>query len=193
MFRFLAVERLAPLFVPKETALVVVRQFVSEAKQDAAKFVEAEHMLLALATNDETDTCRLLHESGLSYRQLMSALREERRRTLSFAGVEPLDEQQTAATELDRPLALGTSAKVAIKRAMIASRDRRSRRPRILSTGLLVGILQAELGTVPRTLAIAGVDRKMLIARLERLEYVPPSGRFAATSPRRRREEETAC
>jgi len=31
----LAVERLAPLFVPRETALVVVRQFVAEAKQDA--------------------------------------------------------------------------------------------------------------------------------------------------------------
>jgi ATP-dependent Clp protease ATP-binding subunit ClpA len=165
MFRFLAVERLAPLFVPRETALVVVRQFVAEAKQDAAKFVEAEHMLLTLATNEDSDACRLLDESGLTYKDLVSALHEERRRTLAFAGVEPLDEKQTAATELDRPLALGTSAKVAIKRALIASRSGPSRRPRIQSTELLLGILQAELGTVPRTLAIAGVDRGALMVK----------------------------
>jgi D-alanyl-D-alanine carboxypeptidase len=165
MFRFLAIERLAPLFVPRETALVVVRQFVAEAKQDAAKFVEAEHMLLTLATNEESDACRLLSESGLSYEQLTSALHEERRRTLAFAGVEPLDERQAAATELDRPLTLGTSAKVALKRALIASHDGRHRRPCIKTTELLLGILQAELGTVPRTLAIAGVDRGVLIVR----------------------------
>ncbi|HEY2597998.1 MAG TPA: Clp protease N-terminal domain-containing protein [Candidatus Dormibacteraeota bacterium] len=168
MFRFLAVERLAPLFVPRDTALVVVRQFVVEAKQEAAKFVEAEHMLLTLATDEESDACKVLNESGLTYQQLMAALREERRRTLAFAGVEPLDEHQTAATELDRPLTLGTSAKVAIKRAMIASRDRRPHRPHIHSTHLLLGILQAELGTVPRTLAIAGVDRARLMARTKR-------------------------
>jgi D-alanyl-D-alanine carboxypeptidase len=165
MFRFLAVERLAPLFVPRETALVVVRQFVAEAKQDTAKFIEAEHMLLALATNAGSDACSLLNESGLTYQQLISALREERRRTLAFAGVEPLDERQTAATELERQLTLGTSAKVAIKRALLASHDLRSHRPHIDSTGLLLGILQAELGTVPRTLAIAGVDRAVLMAR----------------------------
>jgi ATP-dependent Clp protease ATP-binding subunit ClpA len=168
MFRFLAVERLAPLFLPRETALVVVRQFVLEAKQDAAKFVEAEHMLLTLATDEKSQACQLLNQSGLTYQQLMAALHEERRRTLAFAGVEPLDERQTAATELDRPLRLGTSAKAAIKRAMIASRDGRPRRPHIRSTDLLFGILQAELGTVPRTLAIAGIDRALLMARAEK-------------------------
>ncbi|HVC77952.1 MAG TPA: Clp protease N-terminal domain-containing protein [Candidatus Micrarchaeaceae archaeon] len=165
MLRFLTIERLPHFFVPRETALVVVRQFVVEAKQDAAKCVEAEHMLLTLAANDESDACRLLRESGLTYGELASALHEERRRTLAFAGVEPLDEKQVAATELDRPLALGTSAKVAIKRALIASRNGPSRRPCIQSTELLFGILQADLGTVPRTLAIAGVDRAALIAR----------------------------
>ena len=165
MLRFLTVERLPNLFVPRETALMVVRQFVVEAKQDAAKFVEAEHMLLTMAANHESTACKLLCESGLTYGELASALHEERRRTLAFAGVEPLDEKQTATTELDRPLTLGTSAKVAIKRALIASRNGRSRRPCIHSTELLFGILQAELGTVPRTLAIAGVDRGALIAR----------------------------
>ena len=165
MLRFLVVERLSHLLAPRETAPLVVRQFVIEAKQEAAKFIEAEHMLLTLAANEESDAGRLLHESGLTYRQLASALHDERRRSLSFAGVEPLDDQQTAATELDSPLTLGTSAKVAIKRALAVSHDSRPGRPRIQSTDLLLGILQAELGTVPRTLAIAGIDRAELIAR----------------------------
>jgi D-alanyl-D-alanine carboxypeptidase len=48
---------------------------------------------------------------------------------------------------------------------LIASRVGGHRRPRIKSTELLLGILQAELGTVPRTLAIAGVDRAALIIK----------------------------
>jgi hypothetical protein len=32
---------------------------------------------------------------------------------------------------------------------------------------LVVGIVQAKLGTVPRALALAGVDRDALIARLQ--------------------------
>jgi hypothetical protein len=91
-------------------------------------------------------------------------------RTLAFAGVEPLDEKQAIATELDSPLTLGTSAKAAIKRALIASHDSRPHRPRLHSTDLLLGILQAELGTVPRTLAIAGVDRAALISRTRKLQ-----------------------
>ncbi len=165
MLRFLVVERLAPLLVPRETAVLVVRQFAIEAKQDMAKFIEAEHMLLTLATNSDSDAGKLLNEAGLNYRQIASALRDERRRTLAFAGVEPLDEKQAAATELDSPLTLGTSAKTAIKRALMACRDGRPHRPRIQSTDLLLGILQAEFGTVPRTLAIAGVDRAALMAR----------------------------
>ena len=174
MLRFLVIERLAHLFVPRETAARVVRQFAIEAKQDAAKFIEAEHMLLTLAASEESDAFRLLNELGLTYRQIASALHDERRRTLAFAGVEPFDEKQTAATELDSPLTLGTSAKVAIKRALIASHDGRPHRPRIQSCDLLFGILQAELGTVPRTLAIAGIDRAALLARTRKTQMDRP-------------------
>jgi hypothetical protein len=68
------------------------------------------------------------------------------------------------ATELDSSLTFGTSAKTAIRRGLIASRHDRPRRPRLRTTDLLVGILQAELGTVARALAIAGVDRTALIS-----------------------------
>jgi hypothetical protein len=36
------------------------------------------------------------------------------------------------------------------------------------TTDLLLGVLQAELGTVPRALAVAGTDRTELIAHIGR-------------------------
>jgi D-alanyl-D-alanine carboxypeptidase len=144
----------------------LVRQFEVEAKQHFAKFVEAEHMLLALATDPENEAGRLLHECGLSHGRIDSALREERRLSLAFVGVESLEENQAEATGLDSPLTLGTSAKAAIKRGLVASRGSRPHRPHLQGTDLLLGILQAELGTVPRVLAIAEVDRATMILRI---------------------------
>lgn len=159
-------DRLAPLFVPRETSARLVRQFEVEAKQHFAKFVEAEHMLLALATDPENEAGRLLHECGLSHSRIDAALHEERRRSLAVVGVEALEANPADATELDSHLALGTSAKTAIKRGLIASRGSRPRRPHLQGTDLLLGILQAELGTVPRVLAIAEVDRQTMILRI---------------------------
>jgi len=152
------------LLVAWEITPTVVKQFEVEAKRDGAKSIEAEHMLLALATNPDSDAARLLHEFGLDHQRLDSALREERRRTLAFAGVNTPDKTQVEATELESPLSLGTSAKAAIRRALVGSRHDR-RRARLRSTDLLAGIVEAELGTVPRALAMAGIDRAALISR----------------------------
>jgi ATP-dependent Clp protease ATP-binding subunit ClpA len=147
-----------------ELASNVVSQFEVEAKLDGAKSIEAEHMLLALATNSESETARLLHEFGLDHERLSTALREERRRTLVFAGITAPDRSLVEATELDSSLSFGTSAKAALRRALIGSRHE-GRRLRLRSTDLLAGILEAELGTVPRALAMAEIDRVALIAR----------------------------
>ena len=162
--RVLGAKRLGPMLVAWEIAPSVVLQFEVEAKRDGAKCIEAEHMLLALAINPDSAAARLLKESGLDHQRLTSALHEERRRTLAFAGMNAPDKKLVEATGLDSPLSLGTSAKAAVRRALIGSRlDRR--RARLRSIDLLAGILQAELGTVPRALAIAGIDRVALIAR----------------------------
>jgi ATP-dependent Clp protease ATP-binding subunit ClpA len=162
--RFLGAKRLAPMLVSWEIASSITHQSEVEAKRDGAKFIEAEHMLLALANDTDSDAARLLSESGLDHERLASALHEERRRTLAFAGINAADKRLVQATELDCSLSLGTSAKAALKRALIGSRRDR-RRARVRSTDLLAGILEAELGTVPRALAIAGVDRAAIIAR----------------------------
>lgn len=153
----------APLLVTWEITQTVVRQFQIEAKQDGAKFIEAEHMLLALAADKESDAAKLLSEFGVDHERLASALREEHHRTLAFAGINAPAGRPVQATEVESSLSLGTSAKAAVRRALIGSRH--DRRARLRSTNLLAGILEAELGTVPRALAIAGIDRTAIIAR----------------------------
>ncbi|HXN78245.1 MAG TPA: Clp protease N-terminal domain-containing protein [Candidatus Dormibacteraeota bacterium] len=165
MNRVFGAHGVAPLLVSWEIGSSVARQFEIEAKLDGAKFIEAEHMLLALAANADTDAGRLLIESGLDHERLSSALREERRRTLAFAGMSAPDKKLVEATGLDSSLSLGTSAKAAVRRALIGSRHERRRRGRLRGSDLLAGILEAEFGTVPRALAIAGVDRSALISR----------------------------
>jgi D-alanyl-D-alanine carboxypeptidase len=157
-------QRLAPLLVAWGIPAGVARQFEIEAKLDGAKAIEAEHMLLALTASPDGDAAKLLREAGLDHDRLASALKEERRRTLAFVGMKEPDQEVAAATELESPLYLGTSAKAAMKRAVIGARHERHR-VHLRSTDLLAGILEAELGTVPRALAIAGLDHVALASR----------------------------
>jgi ATP-dependent Clp protease ATP-binding subunit ClpA len=138
-------ERLAVL-VSWEISSSVARHFEVEAKRAGAKFIEAEHMLLGLVADPDSDAAKLLRKSGIDH------------------GMSAPNKELVEATEPDLSLTFGTSAKTAIRRGLIASRHDRPRRPRLRSTDLLVGILQAELGTVARALAIAGVDRTALIS-----------------------------
>ncbi len=169
MNRVFDAPRLARLLVSWEIGSSVGRQFAVEAKREGADLIEAEHMLLALAANPDSDAARLLNEFGLDHERLAGALREERRQTLAFVGMNAADTKAGEATELDSPPSLGTSAKVAFRRALIGSRHDR-RRARLRGPDLLAGILEAEFGTVPRALAIAGIDRAALLARARQAE-----------------------
>src|ERR1700736_1111155 len=91
----------------RENALSVIRRSEIEAKREGAKFIEAEHMLQALAAQPDDDAGMLLNEFGLDHGRLALALRDEHRHSLGFAGVEPPDENQAEATQLDSSLALG--------------------------------------------------------------------------------------
>jgi ATP-dependent Clp protease ATP-binding subunit ClpA len=161
--RLFTPHRLAPLLVAWGIPAGISRQFEIEAERDGAKAIEAEHMLLALTASSDGDAARLLNEAGLDYERLASALKEERRRTLAFVGMKERHEEVAAVTERESPISLGTSAKAAVKRALIGARHERHR-VHLRSTDLLAGILEAELGTVPRALAIAGIDRAALTA-----------------------------
>jgi ATP-dependent Clp protease ATP-binding subunit ClpA len=165
MNRLITAQRLAPVLLAWGVPSSVSRQFEIEARQDGSKVIEAEHMLLALTTSSDGGAAKLLHEAGLDHERLASALHDERRRTLAFAGMTVPERKLVAATELESPVSFGTSAKAAFKRAVIGARHERHR-AHLRSTDLLAGILEAELGTVPRALALAGVDRVALASRV---------------------------
>ncbi|HET8780430.1 MAG TPA: Clp protease N-terminal domain-containing protein, partial [Agromyces sp.] len=131
--------------------------------------VEAEHLLLAIAASGDA-AARALAEAGLDYAAIEAALRHERERALRAAGVEPVSDERLHATRNSRPI-WGASIRDALRRGDFAAHRSRGRaeRERLAVGDALIGVLRADLGTVPRALEYAGVDRGALITRLEQL------------------------
>ncbi|WP_327104068.1 Clp protease N-terminal domain-containing protein [Nonomuraea glycinis] len=144
----------------------IIEQGSAEAHQDGSATIEAQHLLLAIAAQPEPT----LESAGLDHRTIRDALEREFEHSLAAAGV------PRAAFDLPRPTRnpqpptqLGASAKLALER-LARSHRKKDLRP----AHLLLGILQAQAGTVPRALALAGVDRADLTARV--LRTLPDAG-----------------
>jgi ATP-dependent Clp protease ATP-binding subunit ClpA len=146
------------------TAREVLKHARDAASTLSSRTVEAEHLLLVLADQSTENAGKVLQEAGLDRGRIEAALREENRLSLAVAGVEPLTDGQASASRQTRTPLWGASAKAALVRGHRVAKQ--SGRVRETTTDLLLGILQAELGTVPRALAIAGADRAELMARL---------------------------
>lgn len=134
-----------------------------EAREDGSATVEAHHLLLAIAADQEPPTHDVLSSVGLDYRAVREALDREFEQSLIGVGV------SRAAFDLPWPSSppvrsqqLGASVKLALERGAASGVRKGDLRP----PHLLLGILQAGVGTVPRALALAGVDRADLTARL---------------------------
>jgi ATP-dependent Clp protease ATP-binding subunit ClpA len=147
---------------------VIIRSIEEAARRGAAK-VEAEHLLLSIAASGDV-AAGALADAGLDYAGVEAALRGERERALRAAGIEPVAEERLHATGNSRP-GWGASIREALNRGNFKARRDRSRagRERLAVADALIGVLRADLGTVPRALAYAGVDRAALITRLEQL------------------------
>ena len=148
------------------TLKAVVMRAIDEAIRRGAPNVEAEHLLLAIAAGREV-AARTLAEFGLDHGAVDAALRGEREHALRAAGIEPVAEERLQSTRRSRP-GWGASVREAFRRAPYRARSRPDRE-RLAIADTLIGILRADLGTVPRALAYAGVDRAALISRLEEL------------------------
>lgn len=144
----------------------IVARSVVEAQHRNASLVEAEHLLLAL-TREGSDPVRgALAAAGLDPAGVEAALAAERSAGLRAAGVVPPPEDQlVAAPRIARPR-WGASFKEALIRAHRAAGAHR--RQRIAETDLLAGLFGLELGTVPRALTLAGVDRPAVLAAVQR-------------------------
>ena len=161
---------MTPLFdrPDADTRSAVVEAAREEAQALGSATIEAEHLLLALAGDGDSATGRLLADAGLARDGLLAALERERERSLAAVGVDIRDyaPSSTPTNPRLRPR-LAASSRRALEwalRTAIARNDRRLRSPHVL-----LGILRADIGTVPRALALADIDRLELAARAEQL------------------------
>lgn len=143
-----------------------ITRAIDEATEAGASAVEAEHLLLAIVGHPE-QVGPALADLGLDRAAVVAMLEAERRRSLAAAGIDEVDEGRLAATPRRTRPGWGTSAREAIVRG--GKLGRRRDRQRVSEADLLAGVLLAELGTVPRAFAIAGVDRAALLASLRAL------------------------
>jgi hypothetical protein len=142
----------------QSTRAVVAAAIREEAALDGRGVIEAEHLLLALA--DDPGLRRL----GLDHGELAAALAREQEQSLAAVGVLAGDVPARAGfPRLGRPR-LATSSKLAIERAarITAGRGQRQMTPETV----LLGVIGAEHGRVPRTLRLAEIDVDELRARL---------------------------
>jgi hypothetical protein len=147
---------------------------IEEAGARGSATVEAEHILLALA-GEASIAGTVLGESGLDHAAIAAMLDDERRKSLEVAGF-TVSADELRSTPRDGRLGWGASAKEALRRAaaeghaergLSGGPDRGRARRRAPDEGdLLIGVLGADLGTVPRALAYAGVETRPIIEKI---------------------------
>ncbi len=134
------------------------------ARRLASPTVEAEHLLLALAERPSTSTQKVLAEAGLDHEGILEALDRENERSLAAVGVSASGFNLPPVADPAKPQ-WATSAKLALERSLkvAASRDDH----RIEPGHILLGVLRAPAGTVPRALEDAGIERVDFACRVE--------------------------
>ena len=148
-----------------------IRKTVTEARLEARDMgcsrIEAEHMLLVLASHPQSPAGRLLAGQSLDRDAIRRAVDLEFERSLASIGVRLGDFALPPATPPtpEGPRAMGQSARLAIQRALKA-RIGRGRDRRLGSLHLLLGILTAQGGTAVRALDAIHVDRAGLAAKV---------------------------
>jgi ATP-dependent Clp protease ATP-binding subunit ClpA len=143
-------------------ARAIIRQAEEEAAAAGSPLIEAEHMLLAMAGEHGIEARDVLAAAGLDRGGIRAALDREFRVSLAAAGVTlPPGGLPAASRDPGRRARRATSGKLVLERALRAAAGRGQIRP----GHLLLGVLAAQAGTVPRALALAGVDSADLAAR----------------------------
>jgi ATP-dependent Clp protease ATP-binding subunit ClpA len=137
---------------------------LAEAEARRAPTAEAEHLLLALLSDEDGTVATRLTAVGLDRGVLVQALDAERARSLGVAGIAmPASEALVSTPRSARP---GWGASV---RDVLRGADRdAARRGGVgaLERELAIGTLRARMGTLPRALALAAVDSERLLAAL---------------------------
>jgi len=142
----------------------VGQRAIGQARARRSATVEAEHVLLAILAVRSSPATTKLASARLDYDALVAALADERERSLAAAGIAPIAAAALTATPRSTIPGWGASVRDLLRRADTpAAKDGRDGAVEI---ELSIAILQARIGTVPRALAVAGLDRSALIAAL---------------------------
>jgi ATP-dependent Clp protease ATP-binding subunit ClpA len=145
---------------------VIAERAREEARAAGSPTLEAEHILLAIASEPGTAAEEVLASAGLDHEAIGKALEAEFVDSLMGFGVSlSAFDLRDPANNPARTPRWSQSAKLVFQRAaevVAANRDRR-----LEATHLLLGVLRAQIGTVPRALELAGVDRAALTAHAE--------------------------
>lgn len=129
-----------------------------EAQAAGQNTIEAEHLLLALSVKPE------IRKLGLDHDGIVAALAAEEERSLAAVGIDRAAYDVPVPARRAGYAKLGASAKLAIQRALTVTAKRGQRR--ITAANLLLGVVSAEHGRVPRALRLAEIDVLELRARL---------------------------
>jgi ATP-dependent Clp protease ATP-binding subunit ClpA len=124
--------------------------------------VEAEHLLVSLASAPDRAGAAL-RDVGLDSAELRDAIQRDFERVLGRVGIDASGMDISANCRRTKP-GWGTSAKQGLARALEEAKRRGDRH--IGCEHILLGLLRAEHGTVPRLLAAEGIDRDELTGRL---------------------------
>ena len=124
--------------------------------------VEAEHLLVSLASGDDP-AGHALRDAGLEPEEVREAIRRDFERVLGRVGIDAAAMDLSANCRRTTPR-WGASAKQGLERALEEAKRRGDHR--IGCEHILLGLLRAERGTVPRLLAAEGIDRDELTGRL---------------------------
>ncbi|MEU1891329.1 Clp protease N-terminal domain-containing protein [Streptomyces pristinaespiralis] len=142
---------------------VIVRA-MNEAREDGSATIDAHHLLLSLAADQGSTAQQVLASAGLDRTAVREALDREFEHSLSLIGVSAATYGLPRPSHASQEPKMGASAKLALDRSFASARKKDLR-----SAHLLLGVLQARIGTVPRALALAGIDQAELADRTRRM------------------------
>ncbi|MFF9508466.1 Clp protease N-terminal domain-containing protein [Streptomyces sp. NPDC014724] len=140
-------------------ALIV--RAMHEAHEDGSATIGAHHLLLSIAADQGSTAQQVLASAGLDRAAVREALDREFEHSLSLIGVSPATYDLPRPSHASQQPKMGASARLALERSFASARKKDLR-----SAHLLLGILQARIGTVPRALALAGIDQAELADRV---------------------------
>ena len=152
----------------------VIQSARDEACETGSRTIESEHILLALSGQEGTAR-EILESTGLDHDAIRAALEREFTESLLAVGISLEGSSSISGnwSPEGRPR-FARSAKLALERAVALVQKRVA--PRLEPIHLLLGVLYARAGTVPRILAITGVDVADLTKRAESALFASREG-----------------